>query len=102
MTKQQIGNIIWGVVFIGISVVGGVVLGGIVEKNLGLLLGGICWAGVGAMLLFQPATFHPNVSDDRYEVTATWSRLPGWAWAVVLVLMAGGILSMIFLRTAHI
>jgi hypothetical protein len=102
MAKQQIGNIIWGLVFIGISVVGGVVLGGVVGKNLGILLAGICWALLGGVLLFQPATFSPNVSDDRYEVTVTWSKLPVWAWVVVLVLFAGGILSMIFLRGAHI
>jgi hypothetical protein len=102
MRKQQIGNIVWGLAFIAISVVGGVVLGGVVGKSLGMLMGGICWAIIGCVLLFQPATFAPDVSDDQYAVTATWSRLPAWAWVVVVVLALGGIASMIFLRGVRI
>lgn len=102
MKKQQIANIVWGLVFIAISVVGGVVLGGVVGHSLGSLIAGICWAIMGAILLFQPATFSPDLRDEEFHVFATWSQLPTWAWIVVGLLIAGGVLAMIFARTVPI
>ena len=102
MKKQQIANIVWGLVFIAISVVGGVVLGGVVGHSLGSLIAGICWAIMGAILLFQPATFSPELRDDEFHVFATFSQLPVWAWIVVGLLFVGGMLAMIFARTVPI
>lgn len=103
LSKSQIANIVWGLVFIGISVVGGVVLGGIVGHSLGYLIGGICFAIIGLVLLFQPATFRPTaLPDDEFHVVSTFSKLAVWAWIVVIVLLIGGILAMIFAKDVPI
>lgn len=102
LKKQQIANIIWGLVFIGISVVGGVVLGGIVGHSLGFLIAGICWAVIGIILLFQPTTFSPKLEDDAFHVFATFSNLAVWAWIIVIVLLIGGILAVVFAKDVPI
>lgn len=103
LNKQQIANIVWGLVFIGISVVGGVILGGVVGRSLGYLIAGICFAIIGLVLLFQPATFRPAaLPDDEFHVVSTFSRLAAWAWIVVIVLLIGGILALVFARTVPI
>jgi hypothetical protein len=102
MKKQQIANIVWGLVFIAISIVGGVVLGGVVGHSLGSLIAGICWAIVGAILLFQRATFSPSLGDDSFHVFATFSELPVWAWIVIIVLIVGGVIAFIAARTVPI
>jgi hypothetical protein len=99
--RQTIGNVIWGLAFIAIAVVGGVVLGGIVGKSVGILIGGLCWAVVGGILLFQPATFEPRIEDDQYTVVATFTELPVGAWIAVGILAVGGIVCMIALHAVH-
>jgi hypothetical protein len=102
MKKQQIANIVWGLVFIAISIVGGVVLGGVMGHSLGTLIAGICWAIMGGVLLFQPATFSPTIEDEEFNVFATFSQLPMWAWIVVAVLFAGGVIAMIAAKNVPI
>lgn len=102
LNKQQVANIVWGIVFIVISIVGGTVLGGIVGHSLGFLIAGICWAIIGIVLLFQPATFRPTLQDDGFHVFATFSALAAWAWVVVIVLLIGGILAVVFAKDVPI
>ena len=102
LKKQQIANIVWGLVFIGISVVGGVVIGGVMGHSLGILIGGICWAIIGGILLFQKATFTPELRDDEFHVFTSFTQLPVWAWVVVGVLFVGGVLAMIFAKDVPI
>jgi hypothetical protein len=102
LKKQQIANIIWGLVFIGISVIGGVILAGIVGHSLGYLIGGLCWAIVGLILLFQPATFKPEARDEEFHVFVTFGGLPAWAWIVIVVLIVGGILAIVFAKNVPI
>ena len=103
MRKAQITNLVWGLVFILISLIGGVIIGGIVGHSLGYLIAGICFAIVGVVLLLQPVTFRPTaVPDDEFHAVATWTQLAWWAWIIVIVLVIGGILALVFAKDVPI
>lgn len=100
---MKVADIVWGIVFIGIGIVGGVVIGGVVGHNLGVLIAGACFAVIGVVLLIGRATFRPKLTPGpKGHVFATFTQLPVWAWVVVVVLLVVGIACLIFLREARI
>lgn len=96
---MKVADIVWGIVFIGIGVVGGVIIGGVVGHNPGVLIAGACFAGIGVVILIGRQTAKPQLQDGpEFHVFATFTRLPPWAWVVLVILLVAAMVCLVILK----
>jgi hypothetical protein len=88
--------IIWAVVFIAIGVIGGFIIGGLVQGHTAFIVAGLAFAAIGVLGLITEASAKPQAGKSAKEaffVVMDFQNLAWWGWLILIVLLLVAIVS---------